>query len=63
MNLFMVEPIDEEELFEETEDESELNQKKIKNWKPAKFQSYETMGLTKTKLNPTVRPCGFQKNG
>jgi Chitin synthase len=21
------------------------------------------MGLTKTKLNPTVRPCGFQKNG
>ncbi len=19
------------------------------------------MGLTKTKLNPTVRPCGFQK--
>ena len=37
MNLFMVEPIDEEELLEETEDESELNQKKIKNWKPAKF--------------------------
>ena len=27
----MVEPIDEEELLEETEDESELNQKKIKN--------------------------------
>lgn len=21
------------------------------------------MGLTKTKLNPTVRPCGFLKNG
>jgi hypothetical protein len=27
----MVEPIDEEELLEETEDESELNQTKIKN--------------------------------
>lgn len=32
-------------------------------WKPAKFVSYETMGLTSTKLNPTVRPCGFMFNG
>ena len=32
-------------------------------WKPAKFQSYEVMGLTSTKLNPSVRPCGFLKNG
>lgn len=32
-------------------------------WKPAKFISYETMGLTSTKLNPTIRPCGFMKNG
>ena len=33
------------------------------NWKPAKFLSYETMGLTSTKLNPTIRPCGFKING
>lgn len=32
-------------------------------WKPAKFISYETMNLTSTKLNPTIRPCGFMKNG
>ena len=32
-------------------------------WKPAKFISFETMGLTSTKLNPTVRPCGFRTNG
>ena len=59
MNLFMADPIDEEDSLEE----SDMNQIKLKNWKPAKFQSYETMGLTKTKLNPTVRPCGFLKNG
>ena len=55
MNLFMDDPIDEEDSLEE----SDMIQNKLKNWKPAKFQSYETMGLTKTKLNPTVRPCGF----
>ena len=59
MNLFMADPIDEEDSLEE----SDMNRNKLKNWKPAKFQSYETMGLTKTKLNPTVRPCGFLKNG
>lgn len=32
-------------------------------WKPAKFVSYETMALTSTKLNPTIRPCGFMRNG
>ena len=32
-------------------------------WKPAKFQSYETMGLTKTAQNETIRPCGFRKDG
>jgi len=32
-------------------------------WKPAKYVSYETMSLTTTKLNPTVRPCGFRTNG
>ena len=34
-----------------------------REWKPAHFISYETMGLTTTKLNPTVRPCGFKANG
>lgn len=33
------------------------------NWKPAKFISYEAMGLTTTKLNTRVRPCGFKVNG
>ena len=32
-------------------------------WKPAKFQSFETIALTSTKLNPSVRPCGFKSNG
>ena len=32
-------------------------------WKPAKFISYETMGLTSTELNPVTRPCGFKTNG
>jgi len=32
-------------------------------WKPAKFVSYETMNLTSTKLNPSIRPCGFMANG
>ena len=36
---------------------------RMPDWKPAKFQSYEVMGLTSTKLNPSVRPCGFLKNG
>ena len=40
-------------------EESEQQQQ----WKPAKYVSYETMGLTTTKLNPTVRPCGFRTNG
>jgi hypothetical protein len=33
MNLFMADPIDEEESLEE----SDMNQNKLKNWKPAKF--------------------------
>jgi hypothetical protein len=36
---------------------------RMPEWKPAKFQSYEAMGLTSTKLNPSVRPCGFLSNG
>ena len=32
-------------------------------WKPAKFVSYETMGLCKTADNPVMRPCGFRKDG
>ncbi len=32
-------------------------------WKPAKFVSYETMGLCKTPDNPVMRPCGFRKDG
>ena len=36
---------------------------KLPNWKPPKFISYEAMGLTSTKLNPSVRPCGFRTNG
>ena len=32
-------------------------------WKPAKFVSYETMGLCKTADNPIMRPCGFRKDG
>ena len=37
--------------------------KREKRWKPAKFISFETIGLTSTKLNPSVRPCGFKENG
>ena len=32
-------------------------------WKPAKYVSFETLGLTSTALNPTVRPCGFKTDG
>lgn len=32
-------------------------------WKPAKYQTYETMALTSTKLNTNMRPCGFRNNG
>lgn len=32
-------------------------------WKPAKFVSFETIALTSTKLNPTIRPAGFRTNG
>ena len=37
--------------------------KKTKDWKPAKLRSYETMGLTTTEDNETVRPCGFRTDG
>ena len=33
------------------------------NWKPAKYVSFETLSLTTTKLNESVRPCGFRSNG
>lgn len=36
---------------------------KAAQWKPAKFVSFETIALTSTKLNPSVRPAGFRKNG
>lgn len=36
---------------------------KLPSWKPPKFISYEAMALTSTKLNPSVRPCGFRTNG
>lgn len=36
---------------------------KQNTWKPAKFKSYETLGLTTTPLNPVVRPCGFRPDG
>ena len=49
------------------EDSSDVEEQlniRIKNeWKPAKFISYETMGLTKTKLNDNMRPCGFRSDG
>ena len=32
-------------------------------WKPAKFVSFETIALTSTKLNPSIRPAGFRTNG
>jgi hypothetical protein len=43
----------------------ELDRQKKNNtkWKPAKYVSFETMGLTSTALNPTVRPCGFKTDG
>ena len=42
--------------------ETEEDQEKLR-WKPARFQSYETMALTTTKLNNRVRPCGFKYDG
>ena len=41
-------------------DAYKIVKKKKPAWKPAKFQSYETMGLTTTEENDSVRPCGFQ---
>ena len=32
-------------------------------WKPPIHGSYECMGLTTTKDNPIMRPCGFRSNG
>ena len=46
------------------DDDDDQNPKTDANaWKPAKFVSYETMGLCSTKENPTVRPCGFRTDG
>jgi len=45
------------------EEQDELNAAKMVNWKPYKFRSYETMGLASTEINPTMRPCGFKKDG
>ena len=41
----------------------DFNKPPAPEWKPAKFVSYETMGLCKTVDNPTMRPCGFRKDG
>ena len=46
-----------------TSKSSSSQQTREKNWKPAKFISYETMGLTSTESNPTVRPCGIRLDG
>ena len=35
----------------------------MKDWKPARFQSFETIRLINTKQNPVMRPCGFKANG
>ena len=38
---------------------NEWRPREEKEWKPAKFQSYETIQLVATKNNSTVRPAGF----
>jgi len=35
----------------------------LKDWKRAKYKSFETIRLVSTKKNPTVRPCGFRNDG
>lgn len=52
-----------EELLKDSEMSNYSQSAKMPQWKPAKFQSYETMGLSSTKLNPSVRPHGFRSNG
>lgn len=37
--------------------------KKVKEFKPPKHRTFETMGLVSTKKNPITRPCGFRKDG
>jgi len=49
------------EYMEEDEDYTYKTDKR--DWKPAKYISYETMALCSTKLNPTIRPCGFRTDG
>ena len=44
-------------------DEDFRSSSRLPKWKPPKYISYEAMGLTSTKLNPSVRPCGFRTNG
>jgi hypothetical protein len=53
--------MDDSDKYEDTDEDYRESNKC--DWKPAKFVSFETMGLTSTKLNPTVRPCGFRTNG
>ena len=55
---------DEEEDFDEDDVRDEnVPLSKAAQWKPAKFVSFETIVLTSTKLNPSIRPAGFRKNG
>ena len=37
--------------------------KVVKDWKPAKNISFETIALTNTKTNKKVRPAGFRSDG
>jgi hypothetical protein len=48
---------------ESNEDDEDFTKPQGPEWKPAKFVSYETMGLCKTADNPIMRPCGFRKDG
>jgi hypothetical protein len=48
---------------ESAEDDEDFLKPQGPEWKPAKFVSYETMGLCKTADNPVMRPCGFRKDG
>jgi len=62
MNKYLADDTQMEGLLMDDDDDFRRSSRQPK-WKPPKYISYEAMGLTSTKLNPSVRPCGFRTNG
>ena len=62
MKRYLLEDHNQPSFYEEAASTVE-DDKENANWKPAKYVSFETISLTTTKLNESVRPCGFRSNG